>query len=228
MINKDKEEFLTKCQQNPQFVQDIIDNFHKLYYYSSAFGMSWKNTFWMGIPIQKTPTDCFVYQEIVHALRPDFIIETGTKVGGSALFFSHICDIINYGEIISVDKDEIENLPQHERLYYLTGDSIDPYIIGQIKEKVKNKKVIVILDSDHSKEHVLKELELYNELVSIGSYLIVEDTNINNFPVKGIEGEGPLEAVQSFLATHKNFKIDRNCEKFYLSFSPCGFLRRIK
>lgn len=223
----DKQEFLNKCK-DPKFVQNIIDNFHKLYYYSSAYGMTWKNTFWLGVPIQKTPTDCFVYQEIMHCLRPDYIIETGTKVGGSALFFANVCDIIDHGEVISIDIDEIENLPQHERILYLTGDSVDPYIVDLIKEKIKGKKVMVILDSDHSKDHVLKELEIYSKMVTIGNYLIVEDTNINGFSVYGIEGEGPLEAVKDFLGRNDNFKIDRNCEKFYLSFSPMGFLVRVK
>ena len=227
MINKEKEEFLNKCK-DLKFVQDIVDNFHKLYYYSSVFGMTWKNTVWVGIPIQKTPTDCFVYQEIIHAIRPDFIIETGTKVGGSALFFAHICDIINHGEVISVDKDEIEDLPQHERIHYLTGNSVDLYIINLIKEKVKDKKVMVLLDSDHGKEHVLKELKLYNEMVSVGSYLIVEDSNCSGHPVFGIEGEGPMEAIVEFLKENNNFKINRNCEKFYLTFNPYAFLVRVK
>ncbi len=227
MINKDKEEFLNKCKDS-KYVQDIIDNFHKLYYYSSVFGGTWKNTFWLGIPIQKTPTDCFVYQEIIYNLRPDYIIETGSKLGGSALFFAHICDNIEHGEVISIDKDEIENLPQHERILYLTGDSIDLYTIDLIKVKVKNKKVMVILDSDHRKGHVLKELGLYSKLVSLGSYLIVEDTNIFGFPVIGQFEQGPLEAIDLFLKINTDFKIDRECEKFYLTFSPCGFLRKIK
>lgn len=227
MINADKEVFLHQCR-NPEFVQNIVDNFHKLYYYSSAVGGTWKNTFWLGIPIQKTPTDCFIYQEIIYCLRPDYIIETGTKVGGSALFFANICDIINHGEVITIDIDKIEGLLQHKRITYLTGSSIEIDMVNFLRPRVEDKVVMVILDSNHSKAHVLRELEIYSKFVSIGSYLIVEDTNINGFPVIGQFEEGPLEAIQEFLKINDNFKIDRNCEKFYLTFSPCGFLKRIK
>ena len=227
MITKEKEEFLKKCR-DPKFVQDIIDNFHKLYYYSSAYGLGWKNNFWLGIPIQKNPMDLMIYQEIIHALRSDYIIETGTKLGGSALFFASVCDNIEHGEVISVDKDEIENLPQHGRIYYLIGDSVDPYIVDSIKEKVKNKKVMVILDSDHSKDHVLKELNIYSKMVTIGGFLIVEDTNCSGYPVIGIEGEGSMEAVIEFLKNKEDFIINRGCEKNFFSFNPKGFLQKIK
>ena len=223
----EKEEFLNKCK-DPEFVQNIVVQFSKLYYYLSAYGMTWKNTSWMGIPIQKTPTDCFVYQEILYYLRPDYIIETGTKAGGSALFFASICDIIEHGEVITVDVDneKTENLPKHSRITYLTGSSVDNEIIEFIGKKVENKKVMIILDSDHAKHHVLKELELYSRFIQVNDYLIVEDTNCSGHPVIGMEGEGPLEAVQEFLAIHRNFKVDRECEKFLLTFAPSGFLYR--
>lgn len=227
MINREKEEFLTKCK-NYEFVKDIVDNFHKLYYYSSAYNRTWKDTYWMGVPIQKNPMDCWVYQEMIHYLRPDYIIETGTKVGGSTLFFATILDAVGGGEVITVDIDHIYNLPQHKRITYLTGSSIDDVIIDFISPRVKNKVVMVILDSDHGKGHVLKELELYSKFVSIGSYLIVEDTNICGFPVIGQAEPGPLDAIMEFLKVNKNFKINRECEKFYLTFSPCGFLFREK
>ena len=223
----DKKEFLNKCK-DPKFVQDIIDNFHKLYYYSSAFCGTWKNTFWMGISIQKNPMDMMIYQEIINIIRPDYIIETGTKVGGSALFFANLCDIINHGEVITIDIDGKGKLPEHERITYLWANSVDEATINYINPKVKDKKCLVILDSDHSKEHVLKELEIYSKMVSIGSYLIVEDTNCSGHPVKGLDGCGPMEAVKEFLKTHDNFKIDISCHKFYFTFNPMGFLVRVK
>ncbi len=227
MINKDKEEFLYKCT-DPKFVQDIIDNFHKLYYYSSVIGGTWKNTYWFGIKIQKNPMDLIIYQEIIHALRPDIIIENGTKFGGSALFFAHICDMLDYGEVITIDINGKGKIPEHKRISYLWGNSVDRAVIDFIEKKVYNKRVFIILDSDHSKMHVLKELELYSKFVNVGGYLVVEDTNCSGHPVFGIEGEGPMEAVKEFLKENNNFKIDRNCEKFYLTFNPFGFLRRIK
>ena len=87
---------------------------------------------------------------------------------------------------------------------------------------------MVILDSDHSKEHVLKELEIYSKFVSRGSYLIVEDTIVTGFPVIGMFEDGPLEAIMWFLKENKDFIIDRKCEKLYSTFDRCGFLMRIK
>ena len=228
MINIDKENFLKQCKDR-DFVENTVKNFHKLYYYSSAYKGTWKDMYWLGVPIQKTPMDCFVYQELINNIKPDYIIETGTKNGGSALFFATICDAINHGNVITVDVDKNENLPHHERIIYLTGSSTDSEIINFIKDIIDNKKVLVILDSDHSKEHVLKELKIHSNFVSIGSYLIVEDTNICGFPVVGTEAkEGPFEAVVEFMDNNKNFIIDRECEKFYLTFAPCGFLKRIE
>ncbi len=211
-------------------VGNIIDEFHKLYYYSSCMGGTWKDTKWLGIPIQKNPLDCWIYQELLYSIRPDIIIETGTKVGGSTLFFASICDLIDNGRIITIDIDRVENLPIHERITYLQGNSTDDYIIDFINNRIKNKKVLVILDSDHSKEHVLKELKIYSKMVSVDSYLIVEDSNISGFPVHGIEGQGPLEAIFEFMNSDNNigFKIDKTMEKFYFSFNPYGFLRRVK
>lgn len=227
MINKVKEEFLNKCR-NSEFVQNIIDNFHKLYYYSSAKGLGWKNNYWFGIPIQKNPLDLMVYQELIFILKPDIIIETGTKVGGSALFFATILDAIGNGEIITIDIHHADKLPQYKRITYLTGSSVDEDIINFIMPRVKDKTVMVILDSDHSKAHVLKELEIYSKFVSIGSYLIVEDTNCSGHPVFGLVGEGPLEAIQIFLNINKDFIIDRYWEKNFFTFNPYGFLKRIK
>ena len=101
-------------------------------------------------------------------------------------------------------------------------------MINQIRELAKDKpKVLVILDSDHSKAHVLKELQLYSKLVSKGSFLIVEDTNINGNPVYVEHGAGPMEAVQEFMKGNHDFKIDKSCEKYYLTFNPSGYLKRI-
>lgn len=227
MVNIEKEEFLHKCK-NPEFVQNIIDNFHKLYYYSSAVGLGWKNNYWLGIPIQKNPLDLMVYQELLFREKVDIIIETGSKVGGSALFFANICDIINHGEVITIDVDHADKLPQHNRITYLTGSSTDEEIINFISPRIKDKKVLIVLDSDHNKAHVLKELQIYSEMVSIGNYLIVEDTNCSGHPVIGIEGSGPMEAIIEFFSINNNFVVDRYWEKNFVTFNPCGFLKRLK
>lgn len=228
MENTDKQDFLDKCK-DLKFIQDIIDNFHKLYYYSSAKGLGWKNNYWLGVPIQKNPMDLMIYQELIFKIKPDIIIETGTKVGGSALFFASILDLLKNGEVITIDIDgKLGGLPEHDRITYLWANSVDETTINFLIPKTKDKKVLVILDSDHHKDHVLKELEIYSKFVSIDSYLIVEDTNCSGYPVIGIEGEGPLEAVQEFLSINNNFIVDRYCEKNFFSFNPCGFLVRVK
>lgn len=202
----------------------IVDKFHWLYYDSEV----WKKTYWLGIECVKCPLDLWVYQEIISDLKPDIIIETGTYKGGSALFLASICDLVGKGSIIAIDiKKQIT--PKHERIRYIIGSSTDKQIINKIQYLINNKEnVMVIIDSDHSKEHVLKELKIYSEFVSVSSYLIVEDTNINGHPVHPNFGPGPMEAVDEFLRNNINFVRDKNKEKFFLSFNPRGFLRRVK
>ena len=210
-------EYFFKKYEDTKKVNKIIKDFHDLYYESSCIGGTWKNTTWLGISTQKCPLDCWVYQELLFNIKSDIIIETGTKVGGSALFFASILDLIGQGEVITIDIDGKGKLPEHKRITYLWGSSVDETIIKFIEPRVKDKKVFVILDSDHSKEYVLKELEIYSKFISLNSYIVVEDTNT----------EGALEAVMEFIGKSKNFTIDRSCEKFYLSFAPMGFLKRV-
>ena len=211
---------------NNKVEQEIIDNFHKLYYHK---GTTWQNTIWMGIKIQKCPLDLFIYQELLYEIRPDLIIETGTLNGGSAYYMAHVCDILGNGKIITVDITSNSNRSFHQRVEYILGSSIDHNIINYIGSKIdKEMKVLVILDSDHSRNHVRQELELYNKFVTKDSYLIVEDGNINNHPVYPSFGPGPMEAIEDFLITNNNnFIIDKSREKFMLTFNPNGYLKRV-
>jgi cephalosporin hydroxylase len=109
----------------------------------------------------------------------------------------------------------------------MKGNSIDQRIVKQIYSVARNQKNIVILDSWHSKEHVLKELNLYSSLVPVGSYLIVEDTHVNGHPIQWEYGEGPYEAVQEFLKTNSTFVVDKECEKLLITFNPNGFLKKV-
>lgn len=203
--------------------KELIDEFHKAYYHAGV----WQNTSWEGIEIQKLPSDLFVYQEILFKKKPDLIIETGTLYGGSALFMARILDIIGNGKIISVDIKK-RNVPRHPRIKYCITSSINENLIKLLEEQCKGKNVMVILDSDHSKKHVLKELELYSDLVSKGQYLIVEDTNINGHPVSKESGPGPYEAVEEFLQSNNQFKIDKSAEKYLITFNPKGFLLKVE
>lgn len=204
--------------------EDIINRFHKLYYDSALLGGTHKNTFFLGIPTRKCPLDVWLYQEIIYRLRPDVIIECGTSHGGSALYMASICDLIGHGEIITVDIEDLPR-PEHKRIKYLLGSSTSKEIVDKVKEIIEGKeKVMVILDSDHSQSHVFKELEIYNNFVTSGQYLIVEDTNVNGHPVYLEHGPGPMEALDEFLQVNNNFKIDEIGSKFLLSFNPRGYL----
>src|SRR5437899_3592940 len=137
-------------------------------------------------------------------------------------------DVLGKGSIISVDINAQRNQPVHPRIQYLAGSSTEPAIVERVRKAVGNSEtVLVILDSDHKKDHVAKELQAYAPMVTAGSYLIVEDTNLNGNPVAPNFGEGPGEAVQAFLKSHKEFETDHSMERFLLTFNPGGFLKRV-
>ena len=145
--------------------------------------------------------------------------------GGSALFFANMLDLLKKGKVITIDINKRDDYPKHPRITYIHGSSIDEKIFTCIKEiikKEKRKKVMVVLDSNHHKNHVLKELELYSGLVTKDSYLIVEDTNSEYK-----EGNGYM-AIKEFLKTNNSFKIDKTKEKFYLTLNENGYLKKIK
>ena len=204
-----------------------VDEFHRLYYNSPD--RTWQNTFWLGVPAQKCPLDLWIYQEILWEIKPDLIVECGTAQGGSALFLASICDHLNKGKIISIDIEDRKDRPLHRRIEYWLGSStLEEMVARATTETAGKEKVMIILDSDHHKEHVLKELRFYSPFVSRGSYLIVEDTNINGHPVLPEFGAGPMEAVAEFLEGNEEFVIDKRKEKFFMSFSPGGFLLRVR
>ncbi len=208
-------------------VGKVIEYFHRLYYNSSA--QTWENTFWMGHKVRKIPFDLWLYQEIIHEIKPDLIIETGTDYGGSALYLAHLLDISGKGKVITIDIRDRENKPHHERIEYILQSSVDVSLVEYLKKEAeKVNTVMVILDSDHSEKHVYQELQLLSPLVTIGSYLIVEDGNINGHPVaRGCAG-GPYEAILRFLSENKYFEHDKTKDKFFVSFNPNGYLKRLK
>lgn len=205
----------------------IVRRFHQLYYYAKQ--RTWKNnTFWLNVPTAKCPLDLWVYQEIICETRPDIIIETGTAHGGSALFLSSVCELMNHGRIITIDVDEKADKPEHKRIQYLIGSSTAEEIVEQVRSLIKaDDRVMAILDSDHHAEHVLRELNIYSRMVTTGNYLIVEDTNINGHPVSPLYGAGPMEAVEQFISEGVGFVQDREREKFFLTFNPKGYLRKV-
>jgi cephalosporin hydroxylase len=206
---------------------DIPTKFHSLYY--SSPDRTWKNTRWMGHRTMKCPLDLWIYQEILYEIKPDIVIETGVNEGGGAAFLVSILDSIGKGKLITVDIELLENRPFDQRITYIKGSSTDEKVVKQISSLIKkNQVVLVILDSDHNMPHVLREMEIYSEFVTKGSYMIVEDSNINGHPVMPNWGVGPFEAIQEFLIHNDSFEIEKEREKYYITFNPCGYLKKIR
>lgn len=190
-----------------------------------------------GVPIHKNPCDLFNYQQIIFEQEPDWIIECGAFQGGATLYFANQLDLIGKGRVISVDICEREGVwhdkvRSHPRVTCLRGSSTDPAIVAQVHELVgSGRNNFIILDSLHTKAHVLGELAAYSNLVGPGNYLIVEDSNLNGHPLPPVwhphtaaEG-GPFEAVAEFLKTRHDFRVDRPMEdRFLFSFAPSGYL----
>ena len=217
--------------------QWVADSFLRAYYDRGDevdHGVTWKGTTWMGVPIRKCALDLWLYQEIVHDLRPDLIVECGTAFGGSALYLAQLCDLVGNGRVVTVDIDEWDLVvpgyagrPQHERITYVLGSSTDPEIVATVRGHVPDGgTVMVVLDSDHRHHHVLAELRAYADLVTPGSLLVVEDTMLNGHPVHAGFGPGPMEALEAFLAEDSRFQVEPLHEKFLTSFNPRGYLRR--
>lgn len=206
-------------------VGDPLTTFHELYY--DSMDKTWMDTRWLGVRTLKCPLDLWVYQEILWETRPDLILETGTAHGGSALFLASTLSQLGGGSVCTIDVADIPGRPEHPLIRYLTGSSTDPAILSEVSELAATaQRVMVLLDSDHSAQHVGRELAAYAGLVTPGCYLIVEDTNINGRPVLPGFGPGPAEALETFLATDDRFEVDRTREKLLMTFNPGGFLRR--
>jgi cephalosporin hydroxylase len=210
---------------NPADMSSLVDQFHRLYY--DRREQTWGNTFWLGHRVLKCPLDLCSYQEILYDVRPELIIETGTYLGGSALFLASICDLLGQGKVLTIDVDRRDDRPRHPRITYLTGSSTSNAILRQVRRRARGaSRVLVILDSGHAKDHVLAELQAYAPLVTPGSYLVVEDTNLNGHPVECDHGPGPAEAVAEFLERNEAFVRDERREKFLLTFNPGGYLEK--
>jgi cephalosporin hydroxylase len=201
-----------------------ISRAHDVLYESDA----WTRATWLGAQALKNPLDLWIYQEIMFETRPELVVETGTYRGGSASFLASICDLLGGGEVLSIDiEPERNDYPVHRRITYLAGrSSTDPEVVAAVRERAAGRRLLVVLDSDHSQAHVEAELEVYAPLVPVGCYLIVEDSNIGQIRKDLLPG--PFEAVESFLQRSNEFEIDRDREKFLITFNPSGYLRRVR
>jgi len=196
----------------------IIDDFHRLYYRRAYFDKKIDDPTvsstikWQGIPIGKLPLDLWIYQELIWQTKPDVIIETGTWMGGSALYLADLCKLMGKGIVVTIDNSLIKRIcVGRDNLIYVLGDSEDVEVRDVVVQQTikSGNRVMVILDSDHRKDHVLKELDLWAILVTKGCALIVEDTNVNGHPVREKHGPGPKEALDEWLPKHPEFKIDK-------------------
>lgn len=206
---------------------------------------SWiHQTNWMGEPILNIPHDIFALQEIIFNTRPEYIIEVGVAWGGSLLFYSTLMEVLGGKGIIGVDifipEDLKERIGSHgklsERIQWINGSSIEQTTISSIKEIIgDSKKVLVILDSHHTHDHVYNELQLYSQFVGKDSYLICGDTIVEYMPEQehrtrpwGI-GNNPKTAADLFLKENDRFKVDKDIEnKLLFSCNPGGYLKAIK
>jgi cephalosporin hydroxylase len=195
---------------------------------------TWKTMRWFGIQSHQNPMDVWIIQELLHELKPDVMIECGAFHGGSAALWATILEQINpNSKVISIDIEDrmqaARELPiVKRRVEFIIGSSTSAEVVTSVRHQVAGKKVVVLLDSDHRKAHVVEELRQYAPLVGVGGYIIVQDTNINGHPVSPGWGDGPWEAVEAFLAETDAFEIDRTRERFLFTFSPNGYLKRIK
>lgn len=200
------------------------------------------NFTWMGRPIIQHPVDMVGLQELIFRVKPDLIVETGIAHGGSIVFSASILELIGHGEVLGIDIDirahnrtAIESHPMFKRITLLEGSSTDPRIIGQVTAIAAEKpKVLVILDSHHTHEHVLAELRAYAPLVPVGSYCVVYDTFVEDLPEGSSsgrpwgKGNNPKTAVHAYLAEDEGLEIDKSLEnKLMITVAPDGFLRRV-
>jgi cephalosporin hydroxylase len=217
---------LDGTRRSPAVRTALVDQFHRLFYHTKK--RTWDDTWFMGTKVWKNPLDLWIYQEMFTELRPDVIVEAGTMWGGSAFYMAKLFDMMDFGRIITIDTVVRNGRPEHPRITYIKGSSADPDIAAEVDTMIKpDEKILVILDSAHTRDHVFAELELWSTRVPVGSYIVVEDTNIHGHPVAANSRPGPMEALNDFLATNKNFVIDHSKEKYFLTFNPRGFLKRV-
>jgi len=203
------------------------------------------NFSWMGRPIIQYPQDIIAMQEIIWDVKPDLIIETGIAHGGSIIYYASLLELIGKGEVLGIDidirkhnKTEIEKHPMYKRIKMIEGSSINPDVFARVKQHTEGKEIIlVVLDSNHTHEHVLAELQLYSPFVSLNSYIVVYDTIVETLPENYLPGhlrpwgigDNPMTAVRTFMGYNDQFEIDKSINnKLLISVAPDGYLKRIK
>ena len=209
-----------------------------------ALELKYMNNFsWLGRPMIQLPMDAMAMQEIIWAVKPDLIVETGVAHGGSVVLSASMLELLGQGEVLGVDieirahnRQAIESHPMAHRIRLIEGSSTAPEVVAQVRAAAAGKqRVLVFLDSNHTHEHVLAELNAYADLVSVGSYCVVFDTFVEDMPDDYVwterpwgKGNNPKTAVWEYLRSHPEFQIDKSVEdKLLVTSAPDGFLRRV-
>lgn len=202
-----------------------------------GYGYQWT---WLGLPMIQLPQDIVVTQEIIWECKPDVIIETGIAWGGSVVLYASILQLIGKGKVVAVDLNlmdhvsaQIMSYPFSDRIHLYKGSSTDPDIVSKIKSHVApGQSVMVLLDSNHTHEHVLNELRLYGPLVTKGQFLIVSDTVVEDIPAQThrprpwAPGNNPKTGLRQYLTETDRFEVDAYVNrKLLLTYSPEGYCR---
>ncbi len=206
------------------------------------------NFSWLGRPIIQYPQDVIAMQEIIWQVQPDLIIETGIAHGGSLIFSASMLELVaacggpQDSEVLGVDieirthnRKAIEEHPMRKRISMIEGSSIAPQVIAQVRERASGRqRVLVSLDSNHTHEHVLAELNAYASLTTVGSYCVVFDTIVEDMPALAGDrpwrpGNNPKTAVREYLKSHPEFEIDKSVgDKLLITVAPDGYLKRVR
>jgi cephalosporin hydroxylase len=247
-IEEDRQEFLIKARNNEKLDEMVMD-FHLV---TAPLKYAY-NFDWLGRPVIQLPQDIVMMQDILWKVKPDLIIETGVARGGSLIFYSSILHLIDIAEqkmgnesrvdsavwgidikIHDENKDAICGHPFADKIELFEQSSTDKSLVEKIHaQSQKFNKILVVLDSDHTAAHVLEELEAYAPLVSVGSYCVVFDATIEDFPEEHFAdrdwgpGNSPRTAANTFLETNSNFSVDSDLDcKLLVTAAAGGFLRR--
>ena len=247
-VKDDRQEFEdSKRQQSLALGQDkavfqqSVELFNELDRYDYPYLWSW-----MGVPIIQMPADVMATQEVIWATKPDVIIETGVARGGSVLFMASLLEMMGKGKVIGVDIDirahnrqSIESHPMSKRVVLIEGGSVDEDTLAKVRAEIPaGAKVMVVLDSDHSRDHVLAECRAYGPMVTEGCYLVVADTLVGHMteetaPKKRsklwFKGDEPLAARDDYLSECDRFVVDQVINgKLVIASSPGGYLLCVK
>lgn len=235
-FEKEKREWAARMARDPE-----MQSLSRQWFDASARHRYSYNFTWLGRPIIQYPQDILALQQVIWATRPDLIVETGVAHGGSLVFSASMLQLLGGdGKVVGIDIDirahnrkAIEEHPLASRIHLIEGSSISETVLEEVRSLAR-PRTLVILDSNHTHEHVAKELELYSPLVRAGSYLIVMDTVVEDMPENAFpnrpwgRGNNPKTAVWEFLAYNKRFEVDQELENaLMLSVAPSGYLRCI-